>query len=114
MELALGAESPLAADIAFRYMQRLGQALAGRLDEAAEPERIKGSTPIDPSLRRDRGDEEAHAISSPGSSAPRRIGRIATLLGRLGDGGLAAGVAASAAPRPATDRLAGPHTPARP
>ena len=29
IELGLGAETPLAADIVFRYMQRLGQALAG-------------------------------------------------------------------------------------
>ncbi len=109
MELALGAESPLAADIAFRYMLRLGQALAGRLErfEEVEMDRITASSPVDPSRRRDREDEEIHTISSTTGAAPRRLGRIAMLLER-------AGFAASPVPRPAADPIAGPHSPARP
>jgi UDP-GlcNAc:undecaprenyl-phosphate/decaprenyl-phosphate GlcNAc-1-phosphate transferase len=106
MELALGAEAPLAADIVFRSMQRLGQALAGRierLEEATDPDpsgptgRPDGSTPASPAPR-------------PVSSAPRGIGRIATFLGRLG----ARGLAGRTVRRPSADRLAGPHSPARP
>jgi UDP-GlcNAc:undecaprenyl-phosphate GlcNAc-1-phosphate transferase len=109
MELALGAETPLAADIAFRYMQRLGQSLAGRLErleEATNPHPIRDTGPVDPFLRRDCGDAEAREASSTREAAPRRVGRIATLLGRVG-------IAAAPAHRPAADRLAGPHTPAR-
>jgi hypothetical protein len=117
MELAVGTETPLAADIVLRYMQRLGQALSGRierLEETAEDERLAGTAPADPSRRRDRSDEEVPAISPSVSSAPRRIGRIAALLGRVGAGGLAVRVAGPTAHRPAADRLAGPHSPARP
>ena len=49
MELALGAEMPLAADIVFRYMQRLGQALAGRierLEEAPNADRLGGAAAV--------------------------------------------------------------------
>jgi UDP-GlcNAc:undecaprenyl-phosphate GlcNAc-1-phosphate transferase len=102
MELALGAETPLAADIVFRNMQRLGQALAGRierLEEAAEPG--SGASP-------GRPDEPTLALPAPApepeSSGPRGIGRIGALLGRLAPTGR----------RPAADRLARPHSPARP
>jgi UDP-GlcNAc:undecaprenyl-phosphate GlcNAc-1-phosphate transferase len=71
MELALGAESPLAADIVFRYMQRLGQALAGRI------ERLEEVAVSDPAARPNGTTPELD------SSAPRGAGRVAAALGRL-------------------------------
>ncbi len=106
MELALGEETPLAADIVFRYMQRLGLALAGRI------ERLEEGTEADPSARPHPPDGSAPALPAP--PAPRGLGRIATLLGRLATRGLTARLAAPPVPRPAADRLAGPHSPARP
>ena len=116
MELALGAETPLAADIVFRYMQRLGQALAGRIERLEEARGAEG--PADPA-----GANAAQRHGRPGRprphvAAPARRGLgLATLLGRIGPRGLAAraaGVSASPEHRPAADGLAGPHTPARP
>jgi UDP-GlcNAc:undecaprenyl-phosphate GlcNAc-1-phosphate transferase len=99
MELALGTETPLAADIVFRYMQRLGQALAGRierLEEAAEPDPAE-------SPRRPETPTPAPPEPEP-APAPRGIGRIGAILGRLAPTGR----------RPAADRLTRPHSPARP
>jgi UDP-GlcNAc:undecaprenyl-phosphate GlcNAc-1-phosphate transferase len=117
MEVALGAEMPLAADIVFRYMQRLGQALAGRierLEETAESERPCGVAADVSPARPEGADGSALAVAATEPPAPRGIGRIATVLGRMGARGLAARLTAPPAPRPAADRLAGPHTPARP
>jgi UDP-GlcNAc:undecaprenyl-phosphate GlcNAc-1-phosphate transferase len=117
MELAMGAEMPLAADIVFRYMQRLGQALAGRierLEEAAEVERHGGVASDNGSARIPGADGAAGAVAPTELSAPRGIGRIAAFLGRFGARGVAARIPGSPARRPAADRLAGPHTPARP
>ena len=97
MEVALGAEAPLAADIVFRNVQRLGQAVVGRLErleESAEEAGPAATVPADPPARPDP------IAPAP---APRRIGRIATLLTRIG-----------VTSPTATERLAGPHTPARP
>ncbi len=111
MELALGAETPLAADIVFRYMQRLGRAFAGRierLEEATDEETAAGTEPAAASRCLD-GDERTNeeAVSSEVVSPPRRLGRIAAFLGRMGASG-------SPTPRHAADSLAGPHSPARP
>jgi hypothetical protein len=103
MELALGAETPLAADIVFRSMQRLGQALAGRI------ERLEEATERDPSGRPDAS-IPALPAPAPVSSARRGIRRIATLLASLSTRGPAAGPVR----RPSADRLASPHSPARP
>lgn len=97
MELALGADAPLAADIVFRYMLRLGQALAGRierLDEGGDAGPIAIAAPAQPPRRLDRRDEGARETSPAEAVPPRRIGRFATILGRVG--------------------LAGPQTPAQP
>ena len=116
LELALGAEMPMAADIVFRYMQRLGQALAGRIErlEAEEGESPGGAAPEDSPERLEGADGAAMAAGAAEPSAPRGIGRIAALLGRAGTRGLSAGIAASPAPRSVVDRLAGPRTSARP
>ena len=117
MELGLGAETPLAADIVFRYMQRLGQSLAGRIERLEEEERddrITPTTPIVPSEGCDRAYGEAHDHSRTSDSSPDRTGRIATLLERVGLGGLSTGVNGPPSTRPAPDHLASPRTPARP
>jgi UDP-GlcNAc:undecaprenyl-phosphate GlcNAc-1-phosphate transferase len=117
MELALGAEAPLAADIVFRYLQRLGQALADRierLEEAEESERAGVGPPDDSSARPGNAGRAATAAAAASPSAPRGFGRIAALVGRFGARGLAARLAASRSHRPVADRLAGPHSPARP
>jgi UDP-GlcNAc:undecaprenyl-phosphate GlcNAc-1-phosphate transferase len=106
MELALGAEAPLAADIVFRSMQRLGQALAGRIERLEEGTGADASGPT--------GSISALPAPRPLPSAPRGTGRIATLLGRLGTRGLATWLAFRTVRRPSADRLAGPHSPARP
>jgi UDP-GlcNAc:undecaprenyl-phosphate GlcNAc-1-phosphate transferase len=116
MELALGAEMPLAADIVFRYMQRLGQALAGRierLEEAEGGEILGGEASVDTSAFHD-GAHDSVAVEAAEPSAPRGIGRIAAFLGRVGARGLAARYAATPTTRPVADHLAGPRTPARP
>ncbi len=115
MGLALGAEAPLAADIVFRYMQRLGQALAGRIERLEEARGVDG--PAGPA-----GGNAAHGTAARASSAPvaapeRRGLGLATWLVRIGPRGLAAraaGVSTSTDHRPAADGLARPNTPARP
>jgi UDP-GlcNAc:undecaprenyl-phosphate GlcNAc-1-phosphate transferase len=107
MELALGAETPLAADIVFRYVQRLGQALAGRIErlEEATDEGLGAGT--EPAIVSRRVGHEEEATSSNGASSTRRLGRFATFLGRMG-------ISGSPTPRHGVDRLARPHSPARP
>jgi UDP-GlcNAc:undecaprenyl-phosphate GlcNAc-1-phosphate transferase len=117
MELALGTEMPLAADIVFRYMQRLGQALAGRIERLEVTE--EGGRPVggasDDSSARLRGEDRTLvAVNTAEPSGPRGIGRITTLLGRFGGRGIAARITAPPTHRPVADRLAGPRTPARP
>jgi UDP-GlcNAc:undecaprenyl-phosphate/decaprenyl-phosphate GlcNAc-1-phosphate transferase len=124
MEVGLGAETPLAADIVFRYVHRLGQALADRIErlkEATNAEPPAGIAATDLSPRLDRthpmGPEDlasAPSDSRRGGWIVTLFGRIARIPGRIGFRSLAAGVAGPPAPRPATDRLAGPHRPARP
>jgi UDP-GlcNAc:undecaprenyl-phosphate/decaprenyl-phosphate GlcNAc-1-phosphate transferase len=115
MGLSLGAEAPLAADIVFRYMQRLGLALAGRIERLEEARGTEG--PADPAGANAAQGTVARSSSAP-VAAPARPGLgIATLLRRIGPRGLAAraaGVSASTNHRPAADGLARPHTPARP
>ncbi len=94
MRLCLGAEAPVAADIVFRYMQRLGLALAGRIER------------LDAEGQEDPGPSARPVAAIAGSAgAPRRFARVGVLLRRL---------AAPTAPRTAPDGLARPHTPARP
>jgi hypothetical protein len=117
IELSLGAEMPLAADIVFRYMQRLGQALAGRIEQPGEVE-AEGSrgamSPDESPPWLDRANGDSRLTPSDPSSGPRRLGRIAMILGRIGLGTIAGGVPSSSSHRPTVDSLAGPRTPARP
>ncbi|MHB1556979.1 MAG: MraY family glycosyltransferase [Isosphaeraceae bacterium] len=98
MGLCLGAEAPVAADIAFRYMQRLGLALAGRIERLE----AEGQADAGPS------DRPVAAIAGS-AERPRRVARFGALLRRV-----AARLASPTAPRTAPDGLARPHTPARP
>jgi UDP-GlcNAc:undecaprenyl-phosphate GlcNAc-1-phosphate transferase len=113
MGLSMGADAPLSADIVFRYMQRLGLALAGRierLEEAMGAERPAGSG--------GGGDPAVAATPTAPSPGPARRGSgVATFLWRLGVGAppaSPAGVAASPGPRPATTGPPRSNTPARP
>ncbi len=122
MGLSLGADAPLAADIVFRYTQRLALALAGRLERLEESGGAEGSAGVatDTSDRRyDKDGSGPRAVMTPADTAGGRrgIGRIATFLGRIMPRAVAAPDARAAAPgarRTPADRLARPHTPARP
>jgi UDP-GlcNAc:undecaprenyl-phosphate GlcNAc-1-phosphate transferase len=104
--LGLGADAPLAADIVFRSMQRLGQALSDRLerfDDAGPDEERHESNPATASAKVDR--------SAKGKETARSLTRtlLRRTLARIG----ALGLAAAARPRAAVDPLAGPNAPAR-
>ena len=103
MGLSLGADAPLAADIVFRYMQRLAQALAGRLERLEESGGAEGSAGVatDTSDRRyDKDGSGPRAVMTPADAAGGRrgIGRIATFLGRIMPRAVAAPDARAAAP----------------
>jgi UDP-GlcNAc:undecaprenyl-phosphate GlcNAc-1-phosphate transferase len=121
VSLGLPEDAPLSADIVFRYMQRLSQELADRLERfhAAEPAGGRPeprSTPV-ASRRRDR--------PSPATARLRRslglvglglglvVGLVLALAGARGITVRAAGFAPAATPRPAVEHLAGPASPAR-
>src|SRR5262249_52774000 len=75
MELSLGAETPLAADIVFRCMQRLGQAMAGRverLEEAADDPPSTLRSPAETFRQVERADEGSQADPPDRSPDPRR------------------------------------------
>ncbi len=106
LSLGLGPDAPLAADIVFRYMQRLGQALSERL------ERFDEAGPADdhhePSLApSDAPDDRPADVKETIASVARS--RPGVVLGRNG----APGLAVRATSRTGVDPLTGPKTPAR-
>src|SRR5207244_3586561 len=110
VSLGGAADAPLAADIVFRSIQRIGQALAERLERipAAEPGGSRPEPQVIPAASQ-RPD------SSPIPTAPARRG-LGLVPGRVGTPGLtarAAGVAPAATPCSAVDPLAAPRSPAR-
>ncbi len=118
LSLGLGADERLAADIVFRYMQRLGQALDERLErfQDAGPGEVRHEPrpAVDPE-RRDRP-AKARARATVGVLVERGLGWVGLILGRVGARGLAAraaGLATPSTPRPAVDPLTGQHSPAR-
>ena len=83
MELALGAETPLAADIVFRYMQRLGQALAGRIERLREADAEEAADAADAPAPARTVATLDEGQARQGGQAPRRLGaspRFATSL----------------------------------
>jgi UDP-GlcNAc:undecaprenyl-phosphate GlcNAc-1-phosphate transferase len=104
VSLGLPADAPLAADIVFRYLQRLGQALAERLHSAESTQ--KGDS--------HRGDQPSAATSR--ATRGWGLGLVGLMLGRLL--GRRAGTRTGTVPTPETHRatvnpLAGPASPAR-
>ena len=84
VSLGLGADEPLAADIVFRYMQRLGQALAERLErfQDAGPGEVRHEPrPAADPDRRDRPASE-RARATVGALAERGLGWVGLILGR--------------------------------
>ncbi len=118
LSLGLGAEEPLAADIVFRYMQRLGQALDERLErlQEAETDKVRHEPELATGAEcRDRPERE-RVSATVGVLVERGLGWVSPILGRLKARVLAAraaGLATPTTPRPAVDPLAGRHSPAR-
>ena len=107
LSLGLGADAPLAADIVFRYMQRLGQALFERMqrfDEAAGPAEDRHEPSSTASAA--NGDRPASLKETVASVAKTCLGLVP---GRIGGRGLTA----PARSRTAVEPLTGPNAPAR-
>jgi UDP-GlcNAc:undecaprenyl-phosphate GlcNAc-1-phosphate transferase len=118
LTLGLGSDEPLAADIVFRYMQRLGQALDERLERFRDAETGEVRQEPRPSADPERCDRPAseRARAAVGALAERGLGWVGLVLGRVGARGLAeraAGLATPSTPRPAVDPLTGQRPPAR-
>ena len=116
LSLGLGAEEPLAADIVFRYMQRLGQALGERLErfEDAEPGEVRPDPRPAADRRADRP-ANASARTTVGALVERGLAGIGLILGRpiarlaARAAGLATASRHARRPTPSTAR----HSPAR-
>ena len=111
LNLGLGADAPLSADIVFRYMHRLGQALDERLERLREVETGNFGSESRAVIEIERSDRRAEAEprATVEALSSRNPGWVGPILGFLGGRGLV-GLATR---RPAVDPLTGPHSPAR-
>ncbi len=115
LSLGVGADAPLSADIVFRYMQRLGQALderLARLQDVETNDLVSEAKAVAEIERSDRPVEDQPRAAA-GALSSRNLGWVGPILGLLGGRGLAARAEGLSTRRPAVDPLAGPHSPAR-
>ncbi len=111
LSLGMGADQSLAADIVFRYMQRLGQALDERLGRLQDAEADRLRQEPSPSTDVGRSDRPVRAMiaDSVGSLAERGLGGVVAFLTRV----KSRVFAAPSEPRTAVEPLAHRHSPAR-
>ncbi len=106
VSLGLGAEAPLAADIVFRYMQRLGQALSDRLERIEEAAPAEDRHEPNSAADTANGDRPTDRGETAVPAIRRRLGRA---LGRIGSRVFPA----TSRSRTAVNPLTGSNAPAR-
>jgi len=116
LSLGMGPDAPLSADIVFRSMQRLGQALAERLDrlrdEGPDDDRLEATSLADAGPGPDRP-AVARSNTTVAALAGRCFRRAGLVLGRTGAVGIGERGLATPMPMPPPPAGTGPNSPPR-